>query len=80
MAEKTVYATITEGIEWYTSDDVAAMYRTAAGTVRYWRCINKGPKSVKVGRRVLYSADALREYNAKIKSGEVADAHAAAAH
>ncbi len=37
-----------------TTDEVADYFRTVPGTVRYWRHIGKGPRSFKVGRRVLY--------------------------
>ena len=37
-----------------TTEEVAEYFRTADGTVRYWRHIGKGPRSLKVGRRVLY--------------------------
>lgn len=38
-----------------TTDEVAALCRTADSTVRYWRHQGKGPKCFKVGRRVLYA-------------------------
>ncbi|MEV2201023.1 helix-turn-helix domain-containing protein [Streptomyces fradiae] len=50
----------------YTTDDVAERYRTAAGTVRYWRHIGFGPKGVKVGRRYLYSETELRRFDAEL--------------
>jgi len=40
--------------EYMTTDEVAELSRTSAETVRYWRHVGKGPKSFKVGRRVLY--------------------------
>ncbi len=41
-----------------TTNEVAELFRTSPETVRYWRHIGTGPKSFKVGRRVLYdSAD-----------------------
>lgn len=39
-----------------TVNEVADLLRTSPETVRYWRHIGKGPKSFKVGRRVLYAA------------------------
>lgn len=39
-----------------TTDEVAAYFRTVPGTVRYWRHVGKGPRSFRVGRRVLYRA------------------------
>lgn len=35
-------------------EEVAERFRTSPETVRYWRHIGKGPRSLKVGRRVLY--------------------------
>lgn len=40
-----------------TTQEVADLLRTPAETVRYWRHIGKGPKSFKVGRRVLYAIE-----------------------
>lgn len=37
-----------------TTEEVAEHFRTVPATVRYWRHIGKGPRSFKVGRRVLY--------------------------
>jgi excisionase family DNA binding protein len=41
--------------EYLTTDDVAELLRTSRETVRYWRHMGKGPRSFKVGRRVLYA-------------------------
>lgn len=43
--------------KYLTTDEVADLCRTSAETVRYWRHIGRGPKSFKLGRRVLYAAD-----------------------
>lgn len=37
-----------------TTQEVATACRTSPETVRYWRHIRKGPRSFKLGRRVLY--------------------------
>lgn len=37
-----------------TTEEVADLFRTVPATVRYWRHVGKGPRSFKVGRRVLY--------------------------
>lgn len=37
-----------------TTEEVAAYFRTVPATVRFWRHVGKGPRSFKVGRRVLY--------------------------
>lgn len=41
--------------ELLTVDEAAAMLRTSPATLRYWRQVGTtGPKSAKVGRRVMY--------------------------
>lgn len=37
-----------------TTEELAARYRTAPSTIRYWRHIGTGPKGTVFGRRVLY--------------------------
>ena len=37
------------------TEEVAELLRTTPETVRYWRHVGKGPRSFKVGRRVLYA-------------------------
>lgn len=37
-----------------TSAEVAALLRTNRDTLRYWRHTNYGPRSIKVGRHVVY--------------------------
>lgn len=44
-----------------TTTEVAAHLRVSADTLRYWRYVRKGPKSFRLGRRVLY---ALEDVNA----------------
>lgn len=46
----------------YTTDEVAAIFRTSPETVRYWRHVGRGPKSFKVGRRVLYAREDVDAY------------------
>ncbi|MBE6477845.1 MAG: helix-turn-helix domain-containing protein [Propionibacteriaceae bacterium] len=40
--------------EFLTTHELAALCRTSPETVRYWRHVGKGPRSFKLGRRVLY--------------------------
>lgn len=40
-----------------TTEELAEELRTSPETVRYWRQVGKGPKSFKVGRRVLYARE-----------------------
>lgn len=43
-----------------TTDEVAEVCRTSASTVRFWRQCGRGPRSFKVGRRVLYAEADVR--------------------
>lgn len=45
-----------------TTEDVAEHFRTVPATVRYWRHVGKGPRSFKVGRRVLYRETDVRAW------------------
>lgn len=49
-----------------TTDEVAQRYRTAPGTVRYWRTVGYGPRGTKVGRRVLYSLNEIRRFDEEL--------------
>ncbi|MFF1321475.1 helix-turn-helix transcriptional regulator [Streptomyces chartreusis] len=51
-----------EASQYLTTSDVAARYRTAPSTIRYWRHVGYGPKGIKVGRRVLYSLANCEEF------------------
>ena len=44
------------------SQEIADDLRTPEATVRYWRHTGSGPEFIKVGRRVLYPADAYEEW------------------
>lgn len=48
--------------EYMTTAEVAELLRTPAETVRFWRHTGKGPKSFKVGRRVLYDRRDVTEF------------------
>src|SRR3954454_11193122 len=41
--------------KYLTTEEVAETLRTSPETVRFWRHVGKGPRSFKVGRRVLYA-------------------------
>lgn len=50
-----------------TTQEVAAMLRTSPETCRYWRHIGRGPKSFKVGRRVLYAVEDVEAFIAEAR-------------
>ncbi|WP_409333281.1 helix-turn-helix domain-containing protein [Trujillonella humicola] len=39
--------------------EAAAILRTPASTLRYWRHMGRGPSSFRIGRRVMYRAEDL---------------------
>ncbi|WP_243545795.1 helix-turn-helix transcriptional regulator [Pseudodesulfovibrio tunisiensis] len=42
--------------------EAAEVLRVSAGTLEVWRCIGRGPRYFKIGRRVLYKQHDLEEY------------------
>jgi predicted DNA-binding transcriptional regulator AlpA len=48
-----------------TTSEFAEIVRAPEETVRYWRFIGKGPRSVKLGRRVLYDRDDVEQWIAE---------------
>jgi excisionase family DNA binding protein len=50
-----------------TTAEVAELVRTPAETVRYWRHIGKGPRSFKLGRRVLYATEDVEAFIAEAR-------------
>jgi len=45
-----------------TIDEAADRLRTPVATLRYWRHLGTGPRSFRLGRRVLYRANDLHEW------------------
>ena len=56
-------------MEYLTTEEVATTLRTSPETVRYWRHADKGPKSFKVGRRVLYALEDVEAFIAEARQG-----------
>lgn len=54
---------------YFTTDELAGMYRTSPSTVRYWRHTGYGPEGVKVGRRVLYAESEVKRWNDSVRLG-----------
>jgi len=52
--------------------EVAELVRAPIETVRYWRHVGKGPKSFKVGRRVLYAIEDVEAWIAQAKVNSAA--------
>ncbi len=54
--------------EYLTTAEVGEKLRTPLETVRYWRHVGKGPKSFKVGRRVLYAREDVEAFLAEART------------
>lgn len=65
---------MTEVSRYMTTQEVADLLRTSPETVRYWRHKGKGPKSFKVGRRVLYAREDIDAFIAEAKEQGTSDA------
>ena len=48
--------------ELLTIAEAAEVLRTPVATLRYWRHCNTGPRSFRLGRRVLYRRDDLQAW------------------
>jgi excisionase family DNA binding protein len=62
--------------DYLTTPEVAELLRTPAETVRFWRHAGKGPKSFKVGRRVLYARADVEAFIAEARAAGGPDAAA----
>ena len=45
-----------------TITEAAALLRAPVATLRYWRHLGTGPRSFRLGRRVLYRRDDLNDW------------------
>lgn len=53
--------------KYLTTQEVADLLRVPTETCRYWRHISKGPKSFKIGRRVLYAVEDVEAFIAEAR-------------
>jgi excisionase family DNA binding protein len=49
--------------ELLTITEAAELLRAPVATLRYWRHLGTGPRSFRLGRRVLYRSDDLRAWS-----------------
>lgn len=54
--------------DYLTTEEVAGLLRAPLETVRYWRHIGKGPRSFKIGRRVLYAREDVEAFIAAARA------------
>lgn len=56
-----------------TTDEFAELVRAPTETVRYWRATGKGPRSIRLGRRVLYAVDDVDHWLAEERQRQAAE-------
>jgi excisionase family DNA binding protein len=58
-------------MDYMTTEELAQVLRTSPETIRYWRHLgNKGPRSFRVGRRVLYDRKDVLVWLEAAKAGD----------
>jgi predicted DNA-binding transcriptional regulator AlpA len=55
--------------EFMTTEEVAGVVRRSPETIRWFRHVGKGPRSFKIGRRVLYSRVDVEQWIAEAREG-----------
>ena len=55
-----------------TTGEVAETARAPIETVRYWRHVGKGPRSFRLGRRVLYAVEDVEAWLEAARAGDAA--------
>lgn len=64
----------------YTPEEVAERYGTTPETLKYWRRMGRGPRSIKPGKHIRYRESALVAYEAQMEDEQAErDAERAAA-
>lgn len=64
----------TSGVAAYlTLGEVAERYRTPLESVRHWRKTGYGPRGVKVGNKVLYSAAEIARFDQELADQAAAE-------
>ena len=61
--------------ELLTTAEVAVITRAPVSTVRYWRHLGTGPRSFRLGRRVVYRRQEVEQW---LREHEMSDASATA--
>lgn len=51
--------------DYLTTAELAARFRAAPSTIRYWRHVGYGPKGTRFGRKVLYHVADVRNWEAQ---------------
>lgn len=60
-----------------TTAELADLFRTSPESVRYWRTMGTGPKSIKVGKRILYDREEVERWAASKADADPAEEYRA---
>jgi len=60
--------------KYMTAAEVGELVRAPVESVRYWRHVGKGPRSFKIGRRVLYDQAEVERFISEAQRGAADDA------
>jgi hypothetical protein len=52
-----------------TTSEVAEQIRTPESSLRYWRMVGKGPRCLRIGKRILYDVDDLNAWLRRLHDG-----------
>ena len=55
--------------EYLTTEELAEKLRTTPATCRWWRHVGRGPRSFRVGKRVLYAREDVEAFIAEARQG-----------
>ncbi len=61
------FAPVSDSSTFLTTAEVGVWTRQPPETLRYWRYMGKGPKSFKIGRRVLYAREDVEAFIAEAR-------------
>ncbi|GAA5021114.1 hypothetical protein GCM10023258_10210 [Terrabacter aeriphilus] len=74
MSVDKLSAPVEGALKFMTTTEVAALCRTSPESVRWWRHVGRGPKSFRVGRRVLYETNEVWSWLEELKDREALEA------
>ncbi len=56
-------------VNYLTTPELSVQIRTPVETLRYWRHVGKGPRSVKWGRKVFYPVEDVERWEREAREG-----------
>ena len=66
-------------VEYFDNDQAAEFLGLKPSTLEIWRCRGEGPHFIRVGRKIMYSVEDLRQYMAERRTSPLAGSQSNAA-